>query len=52
VVKLLSTALPGMLPSFVLALTPLPPGVISTNVEGTVEVASRQEWKIGYTFAP
>jgi hypothetical protein len=24
---------------------------LAANVEGTVEVASRQEWTIGYTFA-
>jgi len=25
---------------------------LAANVEGTVEVTSRQEWTIGYTFAP
>lgn len=33
-------------------LTPLTITDLEANVEGTVEVASRQEWKIGYTFAP
>lgn len=32
--------------------TPVSITDLATNVEGTVEVASRQEWRIGYTFAP
>jgi len=33
-------------------LTPLAITDLAANVEGTIEVASRQEWTIGYTFAP
>ena len=33
-------------------LTPVAITDLAANVEGTVEVASRQEWTIGYTFAP
>jgi hypothetical protein len=33
-------------------LTPVAITDLAANVEGTVEVASRQEWRIGYTFAP
>ncbi len=32
--------------------TPLSITDLAANVEGTVEVASHQEWTIGYTFAP
>ena len=32
--------------------TPVSISDMAANVEGTVEVASRQEWTIGYTFAP
>ena len=32
--------------------TPLAITDLAANVEGTSEVASRQEWTIGYTFAP
>jgi hypothetical protein len=33
-------------------LTPWVITDLAANVEGTIEVASRQEWTIGYTFAP
>ena len=33
-------------------VTPLTITDLAAVVEGTVEVASRQEWRIGYTFAP
>jgi len=33
-------------------LTPLVITDLAANVEGTIEVASRQEWTLGYTFAP
>ena len=33
-------------------LTPLAITDLAASVEGPVEVASRQEWRIGYTFAP
>jgi hypothetical protein len=32
--------------------TPLVITDLAASVEGAVEVASRQEWTIGYTFAP
>lgn len=33
-------------------LAPLEITDLAANLEGSVEVASRQEWTIGYTFAP
>ena len=33
-------------------LTPFAVTDLAANVEGTTEVASRQEWTIGYIFAP